>query len=94
MYEFVSIIIIIFGVLQIILFFKVWAMTNNVKNILNVLNSKDIREFKLPQKAKIKGKDKEVDVLGINNGKILCRIYYSNSWSDEYFNYDQLVFEE
>lgn len=30
---FVSIVIIVFGILQIILFFKVWGMTNNVKSI-------------------------------------------------------------
>ena len=30
---FVSIVIIVFGVLQIILFFKLWGMTNDVANI-------------------------------------------------------------
>ena len=30
---FVSIVIIIFGVLQILLFFKLWEMTNDVKKI-------------------------------------------------------------
>lgn len=33
MYEFLSIVLIVFGVLQIILFFKMWGMTNNVKEI-------------------------------------------------------------
>lgn len=33
MYEFLSIVLIVFGVLQIILFFKMWGMTNNVKKI-------------------------------------------------------------
>ncbi len=32
-----SIIIIAFGILQIILFFKVWGMTNDVRNIKNIL---------------------------------------------------------
>lgn len=32
---FVSLIIIIFGVLQIILFFKLWIMTNNVEKLTN-----------------------------------------------------------
>lgn len=36
----VSVIIIVFGILQIILFFKLWGMTNNVKKISNKLNSK------------------------------------------------------
>lgn len=30
---FVSIVIIVFGVLQIILFFKIWGMTNNIKEL-------------------------------------------------------------
>lgn len=33
MFSFVGIIIIVFGILQIILFFKVWGMTNDVKQI-------------------------------------------------------------
>ena len=36
----VSVIIIVFGILQIILFFKLWGMTNNVKKISNKLNNK------------------------------------------------------
>lgn len=34
---FVSIVIIVFGVLQIILFFKLWGMTNDVKKIKQAL---------------------------------------------------------
>lgn len=33
MIDFLTIVLIIFGVLQIILFFKMWGMTNNVKEI-------------------------------------------------------------
>lgn len=40
MYEFLSIVLIVFGVLQIILFFKMWGMTNDVSKIKNILNSK------------------------------------------------------
>ena len=32
-------ILITFGILQIILFFKMWTMTNDVKNIFNLLNN-------------------------------------------------------
>lgn len=35
MLTFVGIIIIVFGILQIILFFKVWGMTNDIKKIKN-----------------------------------------------------------
>jgi hypothetical protein len=33
--DFLTIILLIFGVLQIILFFKVWGMTNDIKDIRN-----------------------------------------------------------
>lgn len=35
MIDFLTIIFLGFGVLQIIIFFKVWGMTNNVKEIRN-----------------------------------------------------------
>lgn len=33
----VSIVIIVFGILQIILFFKIWGMTNDIKEIKNLI---------------------------------------------------------
>lgn len=41
--NFVSIIIIVFGILQIILFFKLWGMTNDVSKIRDLLESKSIK---------------------------------------------------
>ena len=35
MVDFLTIILLIFGVLQIILFYKVWGMTNDIKEIRN-----------------------------------------------------------
>jgi len=50
---FVEIIIVIFGILQIILFFKVWAMTNNVREIKKKIIQPDLtKDAKL---AAIKG---------------------------------------
>ena len=37
---FVSIIVIVFGILQIILFFKIWGMTNDVKEFKNLYSDK------------------------------------------------------
>ena len=37
--NFISIVIIIFGVLQIILFFKLWIMTGDVKDIKNIIKA-------------------------------------------------------
>ena len=39
--QFTGIVIIAFGILQIILFFKVWGMTNNVKRIWKNIDNKD-----------------------------------------------------
>lgn len=39
MMEFLSIVLLIFGVLQIILFFKLWGMTSNVKKIYDKMNA-------------------------------------------------------
>ena len=38
----ISIIFIVFGILQIILFFKMWGMTNNVSRITRLLESKEL----------------------------------------------------
>lgn len=50
----VSIIIIVFGILQIILFFKVWGMTNNVsemKNMMELFLRKDLQQKDNPDKS-------------------------------------------
>lgn len=39
---FVSIVIIVFGVLQIVLFFKLWGMTNDVKIIKDKKRAKEL----------------------------------------------------
>lgn len=41
MYTFVSIIVIVFGILQIILFFKVWSMTNDVRSIKGQMSNSE-----------------------------------------------------
>lgn len=38
---FISIIFVVFGILQIILFFKIWGMTNDIKDIRNKYVSTD-----------------------------------------------------
>lgn len=39
--QFTGIVMIAFGILQIILFFKIWGMTNNVKRIWKKIDNKD-----------------------------------------------------
>lgn len=38
MIEVVGIVLIVFGVLQIILFFKIWGMTNDIRELKSFLN--------------------------------------------------------
>lgn len=45
MFIFVGIIVIVFGILQIILFFKIWGMTNDVSKM------KDMLEMKIQQES-------------------------------------------
>ena len=79
MVDFLTIILLIFGVLQIILFFKVWGMTNDIKEIRNKY-LKDEDE-KRRQKAEY---DPTPKIAGIIPGfffpysqvvQMLCRLY-------------------
>ncbi len=73
MIELVSIIAIVFGVLQIVLFFKIWGMTNDTKMILNMVNLRNRLTFlnNLPPKCKNFRGDIYY-VKGINEDKVLC----------------------
>lgn len=58
----VAVIIIVFGILQIILFFKLWGMTNNIRKIADKLNSKISRNDQA-QIELLKGdKDKAINL--------------------------------
>ncbi|MDY5237342.1 hypothetical protein [Bacteroides helcogenes] len=47
MIDFLTIVLLVFGVLQIILFFKVWGMTNDIKEIRNkYLKDEDAKRIK------------------------------------------------
>lgn len=71
MYAFLSVILIIFGILQIILFFKLWGMTNDVRHISEKIwgrsnnnysqLEKSIWQFLLENK-----KDKAIEFLNCN----------------------------
>lgn len=46
-----AIIIVVFGILQLILFFKIWGMTNDIREIKNkYLGSSPIPKFNLLKK--------------------------------------------
>lgn len=54
MIDFLTIVLLIFGVLQIILFFKIWGMTNDVNNIKKNLEIQPEEEDLLITEAQIK----------------------------------------
>lgn len=73
MNDLVSIILFVFGILQIILFFKIWGMTNDTHKIKEMLNLRNRISFfhRLPPKCK----DTYGNILfvkGIYEDKILC----------------------
>lgn len=83
MFTFVGIIIIVFGVLQIILFFKMWGMTNDVGNINSKLHeAKD--ENKEYELLMISGKDEAVyQILTNKLSKDIHEAY--QSFSESYY---------
>ena len=53
METFMAIVFLVFGILQIILFFKIWGMTNNVKKIKNKLFEGDFPAEYLYEKTNL-----------------------------------------
>lgn len=83
MFSFVGIIIIVFGILQIILFFKMWGMTNDVDNINSKLHeSKD--ENKEYELLMINGKNEAIyQILTNKLSKDIHEAYHS--FSESYY---------
>lgn len=71
MYELLSIILIVFGILQIILFFKMWGMTNNVE--------------KITAKLKCENDDKSIKKAILLGDKELARDLLTEKLVDELF---------
>lgn len=73
MLDFLAIIGIVFGVLQIILFFKIWGMTSDTKKIREMENLRNRLTFfqKLPSKC-TDFRGEVFYVRGIYEDKILC----------------------
>lgn len=51
MLEFTSIVILVFGILQIILFFKVWGMTNDIAKMRELMEAKSKKQTAIPNKV-------------------------------------------
>lgn len=63
MLTFVGIVVIVFGVLQIILFFKVWGMTNDIKNINETINPSKEKYVKMIHLAILEGNEQKAAEL-------------------------------
>lgn len=84
---FTTIVVLVFGVLQIILFFKLWGMTNNVSHIRWIMDEYMNKIQKEEMKDKVSSTDikignlvvrikdeKQMRVVSIKDGKYECSI--------------------
>ena len=90
MLEIVSIFVILLCILQMVLFYKVWKMTDHVKELNLTLKAKEARELGLPRKAKLKSRDINVDAYDVENGQILCQVEEGGVVYSEAYNYDEV----
>lgn len=88
---FTAIVMIVFGILQIILFFKIWGMTNNVSKIKRELKKDDTFIIEAQMKA-LDGLHNEAFKLYEKSFHIkLIELY--NKIVDEYKNEDEIDYE-
>lgn len=57
-----SIVTLIGGILNLILFFKVWGMTNNVSEILEIMRSQNVKSVPVTNQPQPKQQNKESEV--------------------------------
>lgn len=86
MINILSIILLVFGVLQIILFFKLWGMTNDISRMRSImeehLNNIDNNSIELKDNKGIKVEDlvvelkteRQMKVTNIIDGKYECKL--------------------
>lgn len=95
---FIALLLIVWAILQIILFFKIWGMTNNVAKILNILQSPKgdiLNELPLNSRLEVGDtvyiipKNKQSTIISINDGKIECASMNGNFY-DGVFSINEL----
>lgn len=77
MEEFITLVLAVFGVLQIILFFKIWIMTNDVRKILRQIPNKSGLGYSEAQKEEI---DAITDLLLKTKGKEAAKNYLMDAF--------------
>lgn len=77
---FTGCIIIVFGILQIILFFKIWGMTNDVSRIKDLLESKRPNSYLVESSVTTNMQENNVSLSGEDeNTKTPCNINIGDS---------------
>ena len=84
--EFLSIVMLVFDILQIILFFKIWGMTNDISRIRSIIE-KEIQQKTIAKHNKIPNMAQSLvpklmdnEVILLIKGKLV--VYDSNSLSE------------
>ena len=97
--DILSIVMLVFGILQIVLFFKVWGMTNDMKSlakdvhtVMNAVNERNFRDLNLPKETKVKGYNGIFEVIGMMGDKVACRDKAAPSTVFHY-RLDELIYE-
>lgn len=98
-YLFIGIVIIVFGILQIILFFKFWGMTNDIREIRNqyinkseTYNTNDDIIINKSVKHKVSGKILIAKFYDNDTYKYVC--YSEQGIFENRFSKDDLIFLE
>ncbi|MBS5798045.1 MAG: hypothetical protein KH100_15260 [Dysgonomonas mossii] len=98
-YLFIGIVIIVFGILQIILFFKIWGMTNDIREIRNqyinkseTYNTNDDIIINKSVKHKVSGKILIAKFYDNDTDKYVC--YSEQGTFENRFSKDDLIFLE
>ena len=86
----ISLIIIVFGILQIILFFKLWIMTNDVSKLKEYFSN----FIPLPdKKAIVKSTHVELEVIKYEYDIMKYQCYNPKSKIYDYYSKEDLIFE-
>ncbi len=83
--------IIVFGVLQIILFFKIWGMTNDVRKLTEHFCS-NVQQDSKKEVVVVSATDDVVEIMSCSNGKYRC--YNPKTGIISWYNKEDLIKEE
>lgn len=85
MYAFLSVILIIFGILQIILFFKLWGMTNNIRDIREKIGARPNETYSQLEKSiwQLLLENKKEKAIEFLNCNLSAELIKSTHWGGE-----------